>query len=213
MRPSWGRLEELMMTMRWRAAVLPVLVVVLLASMASADPALYIDPALTEVWTGEDFWVEISVNEELLGLTGYDLIIDYDESVLEVLQVIGGALPQSSGASFFYWTTGPAPENAIVINSAIGGSTNAPIHLNGIARHLGVPLDNDDWQKLGHHIPLLVNHFLKRFGGDRGFTVSDRASAGAYCSTTLPGGVPGASFCRTHRVVRSSTRASPQSIT
>ena len=39
-------------------------------------------------------------------------------------------------------------ENAIVINSAIGGSTNAPIHLNAIARHLGVPLDNDDWQKI-----------------------------------------------------------------
>ena len=48
-------------------------------------------------------------------------------------------------------------ENAIVINSAIGGSTNAPIHLNAIARHLGVPLDNDDWQALGHQIPLLVN--------------------------------------------------------
>ena len=48
-------------------------------------------------------------------------------------------------------------ENAIVINSAIGGSTNAPIHLNGIARHLGVPLDNDDWQNLGHKVPLLVN--------------------------------------------------------
>jgi dihydroxy-acid dehydratase len=53
--------------------------------------------------------------------------------------------------------TRAAFENAIVINSAIGGSTNAPIHLNAIARHLGVPLDNDDWQKVGHHIPLLVN--------------------------------------------------------
>ncbi len=53
--------------------------------------------------------------------------------------------------------TREAFENAIVINSAIGGSTNAPIHLNGIARHLGVPLDNNDWQKLGHDIPLLVN--------------------------------------------------------
>ena len=48
-------------------------------------------------------------------------------------------------------------ENAIVVNSAIGGSTNAPIHLNAIARHLNVPLDNDDWQKLGHEVPLLVN--------------------------------------------------------
>ncbi|CAN0580102.1 unnamed protein product, partial [Ectocarpus sp. 12 AP-2014] len=53
--------------------------------------------------------------------------------------------------------TREAFENAIVVNSAIGGSTNAPIHLNGIARHLGVPLDNDDWQRLGHKIPLLVN--------------------------------------------------------
>jgi len=53
--------------------------------------------------------------------------------------------------------TRQAFENAIVVNSAIGGSTNAPIHLNAIARHLGVPLDNDDWQKFGHHIPLLVN--------------------------------------------------------
>jgi dihydroxy-acid dehydratase len=53
--------------------------------------------------------------------------------------------------------TREAFENAIVINSAIGGSTNAPIHLNGIARHLGVPLDNNDWQKVGHHVPLLVN--------------------------------------------------------
>ena len=53
--------------------------------------------------------------------------------------------------------TREAFENAIVVNSAIGGSTNAPIHLNAIARHLGVPLENDDWQKVGHHVPLLVN--------------------------------------------------------
>ena len=53
--------------------------------------------------------------------------------------------------------TRAAFENAIVVNSAIGGSTNAPIHLNAIARHLGVPLDNDDWQAIGHHVPLLVN--------------------------------------------------------
>ncbi|MFC6491087.1 IlvD/Edd family dehydratase [Nitratireductor sp. GCM10026969] len=53
--------------------------------------------------------------------------------------------------------TREAFENAIVVNSALGGSTNAPIHLNAVARHLGVPLDNDDWQRIGHHIPLLVN--------------------------------------------------------
>ena len=53
--------------------------------------------------------------------------------------------------------TRQAFENAIVVNSAIGGSTNAPIHLNAIARHLNVPLTNDDWQAIGHDIPLLVN--------------------------------------------------------
>jgi dihydroxy-acid dehydratase len=47
--------------------------------------------------------------------------------------------------------------NAIVVNSAIGGSTNAPIHLAAIARHLGVELALDDWQTHGHHVPLMVN--------------------------------------------------------
>ncbi|KQT53011.1 MULTISPECIES: IlvD/Edd family dehydratase [unclassified Aureimonas] len=47
--------------------------------------------------------------------------------------------------------------NAIRVNSAIGGSTNAPIHLNALARHVGVELDIDDWQTYGEEIPLLVN--------------------------------------------------------
>jgi dihydroxy-acid dehydratase len=47
--------------------------------------------------------------------------------------------------------------NAIRVNSAIGGSTNAPIHLSAIARHLGVELEIDDWQRHGEDIPLLVN--------------------------------------------------------
>ena len=53
--------------------------------------------------------------------------------------------------------TRAAFENTIVVNSAIGGSTNAPVHINAIARHIGVELDNDDWERLGHKIPLLVN--------------------------------------------------------
>ena len=53
--------------------------------------------------------------------------------------------------------TRAAFENVIAVNSAIGGSTNAPIHINAIAKHIGVPLDNDDWEKIGYDIPLLVN--------------------------------------------------------
>ena len=47
--------------------------------------------------------------------------------------------------------------NAIVVNSAIGGSTNAPIHIQAIARHIGVELSIDDFQTHGHKVPLLVN--------------------------------------------------------
>src|SRR6266508_56463 len=53
--------------------------------------------------------------------------------------------------------TRQAFENAIVACSAIGGSTNAPIHINAIARHAGVALSIDDWQTVGYDVPLLVN--------------------------------------------------------
>jgi dihydroxy-acid dehydratase len=48
-------------------------------------------------------------------------------------------------------------ENAIVACSAIGGSTNAPIHVNAIARHMGVALTIEDWETIGYDVPLLVN--------------------------------------------------------
>ena len=53
--------------------------------------------------------------------------------------------------------TREAFENAIVVNTAIGGSTNAPIHLNAIAKHIGVPLNLNDWDKIGFSLPLLLN--------------------------------------------------------
>jgi dihydroxy-acid dehydratase len=53
--------------------------------------------------------------------------------------------------------TRAAFENAIVLNTAIGGSTNCAPHITAIARHMGVPLDIDDWETLGYDIPLLAN--------------------------------------------------------
>src|SRR5882672_3120568 len=53
--------------------------------------------------------------------------------------------------------TRKALENAIVACSAIGGSTNAPIHINAIARHVGIELSIRDWEKVGLDVPLLVN--------------------------------------------------------
>jgi dihydroxy-acid dehydratase len=48
-------------------------------------------------------------------------------------------------------------ENTIMACSAIGGSTNAPVHINAIARHIGVKLTIADWEKVGYDVPLLVN--------------------------------------------------------
>src|SRR4051794_10393516 len=53
--------------------------------------------------------------------------------------------------------TRKAFENAIVACSAIGGSTNAPIHINAIARHIGLALATEDWESVGYDVPLLVN--------------------------------------------------------
>ncbi|WP_136659182.1 IlvD/Edd family dehydratase [Nitratireductor sp. XY-223] len=53
--------------------------------------------------------------------------------------------------------TREAFENVIAVNSAIGGSTNAPIHMNAIARHVGVALSLDDWENRGLDVPLIVN--------------------------------------------------------
>src|SRR4051795_5864407 len=58
--------------------------------------------------------------------------------------------------------TREAFENAVVVTPAIGGSTNAPIHVTAIARHMGVPLDLADWQELGLRVPLIVD--LQRAG-------------------------------------------------
>ncbi|MDH3249698.1 MAG: dihydroxy-acid dehydratase, partial [Acidimicrobiia bacterium] len=53
--------------------------------------------------------------------------------------------------------TRAAFENAIILNSAIGGSSNCPVHIIAIARHMGVELDIEDFQTHGHDVPLLVN--------------------------------------------------------
>src|SRR6202043_983034 len=53
--------------------------------------------------------------------------------------------------------TREAFENTIAACSAIGGSTNAPIHINAIARHAGVPLTIEDWEAIGFDVPLPVN--------------------------------------------------------
>ena len=104
-----------------------VCLVFLTAVMAGAEPSLYVTPPMTEVWNGEDCWVDIAINGYVTGLTGYDLVIDYDESLVAVMDVDEGWLPPSAGSSFFYWTTDAEQSNALVINGAVlGGSVDGP---------------------------------------------------------------------------------------
>jgi dihydroxy-acid dehydratase len=53
--------------------------------------------------------------------------------------------------------TREAFENAVMVASAIAGSTNCPIHVNAIARHTGVEFTNGDWERVGGDIPILAN--------------------------------------------------------
>ena len=53
--------------------------------------------------------------------------------------------------------TRAAFENTIIVNSAIGGSTNAQMHITAIARHIGIELETEAWQNVGYDIPLMAN--------------------------------------------------------
>jgi len=67
---------------------------------------------------------------------------------------LGMSLPGCSASDIL---TRESFENAIVVNSAIGGSTNAPPHLQAVARHAGIELNVQDWETVGFDVPLLVN--------------------------------------------------------
>ena len=75
------------------------------------------------------------------------------EVVTRIDRVVGERRVPQGSVGRVTKVDGEALENAIIVNSAIGGSTNAPIHINAIARHVGVKLDIQDWETVGHHIP------------------------------------------------------------
>ncbi len=77
--------------------------------------------------------------------------------------------------------------NAIVVNSAIGGSTNAPIHMAAIARHMGVDLSLKDWQTYGHKVPLMVN--LQPAGEYLGEDFFHAGGVAAVCSELMKHGL------------------------
>ncbi len=100
---------------------------VLVAGIATAAPLVYLDPASLDICEGE-FTVDVVVNEEVTDLTGFDLLIDFDETVLGVVDVaMGQLLADYPGSPFFYWTDAGTVSDALLINgAALGGSLDGP---------------------------------------------------------------------------------------
>ncbi len=105
-----------------------VALVAVASAPALGDPTIYVDPEEQWVYQFEFVAVNVVVNDEVLGLTGFDLLIDYNEAVLNLYEVQEGPLPSSGGAeSFFFWTDVAQPSNAILIQGAVlGDSVDGP---------------------------------------------------------------------------------------
>jgi hypothetical protein len=90
--------------------------------------SIYFDPALSEVLEFQTFWVDVAIDDQMLGVTGYDFALDFDESLVEVLQVVDGDLPDGyPGETFLYWTIDSSPPHELIINGAVlGGSVDGP---------------------------------------------------------------------------------------
>ena len=119
-----------MLGRRWIA--IPVVVLILTISISTAawgEPLIYIDPPATEMHPDTlSCWVDVVINDEVLGLTGFDLEINYDETLLELLDVDEGPLPGSNGDdTFFFWTQMGIPSDGLLIQGAVlGASVDGP---------------------------------------------------------------------------------------
>jgi len=97
------------------------------ATQALAAPIISIEPMTKLVEPGNLFALDVTINDQVLGVTGYDLIIDFDETLIEVVNVVEGALPAGSPPSYFWWTDEGTVSQSIVINGAVlGHSVDGP---------------------------------------------------------------------------------------
>jgi len=102
-----------------------VLAVLALATGAAAGerpmPFIAIEPLSTVVEPDDLFALSVVIGPDVHGVTGYDLVIDFDETLLDVTNVVEGALPAGSPPSYFWWTDQGTPSASIVINGALLG--------------------------------------------------------------------------------------------
>jgi hypothetical protein len=141
-----------MKPLRWNAVSVAALVLVLCASTAALGvPTIAFSPLHTQVDLMSYFFVDVSVNNEVLGITGYDFLIVFDEAIIQVDNVSEGGLPAGyPGDTFFFWSDEGHPasvpvvtggeRNVLLIQGAIlGGSVNGPGSLATIRFYAPTP--------------------------------------------------------------------------
>jgi len=110
-----------------RLCVVFAVLVLGVAGVAQALPIISIEPMTTLVEPGDLFALDVTINDEVLGVTGYDLVIDFDEALLDIVNVVEGALPAGSPPTYFWWTDEGTESHSIVINGAVlGHSVDGP---------------------------------------------------------------------------------------
>ena len=109
-----------------------VLLFVLIVSFAAfavpsgceAQSHLRILPADTVMYVGDIFEIDVYIDSFVVNLMGWDLIVEYDESILDVVDVEEGSLPKDSGhPTFFCWLNEDADDGTIEVNGSVLGKT------------------------------------------------------------------------------------------
>jgi hypothetical protein len=91
-----------------------------------APCTLSVSPPDTLVFLGSEFWMDIAVNEGAVNLMGYDIVIAFDYSLLQVQDIVEGSLPANSGhQTFFHYWGNEGPE-VHVTGSIMGNTVNGP---------------------------------------------------------------------------------------
>lgn len=128
------QLEVLNMADMRRFPAIAAVLTLLLACTAGAEPTIAITPQEITVGQWTHFWVETEINDEVTGVAGYHMLVDFDETKMHVTQVLEGFLPHYSGEqTFFYWQAEGMPSDAVLIDGAIlGAHVDGPGSLSAI---------------------------------------------------------------------------------
>jgi hypothetical protein len=107
-----------------RYCIVTVCLLLLTAASTVAGQELQVAPSDTTVVDGTTFQIRIVANSSVTSLMGYDIIVAFDTSLVELIDVVEGSLPGSGGATtFFHWFGAGIPSDTVHVNGAVLGTT------------------------------------------------------------------------------------------